>query len=110
MDQRQSGTSTTTHSDTKTTGSTAAPTLTTQQQTEVRQSITQVKAKPLTDVSFSVSTGTVIPATVHLYELPSTVVKVVPAYRSYRFVVVGNDIIIVEPKSRRIVEVIHNAA
>jgi uncharacterized protein DUF1236 len=109
-EQRHSGTSTSTHADTKTTGSTAAPTLTTQQQTEIRQSITKVDVKPVTNVSFSVSTGTVIPTDVRLHELPATIVKIVPAYRGYRFIVVGNDIVIIQPRTRRIVEVIHNAA
>jgi hypothetical protein len=88
----------------------AAPTLTTQQQTQIRQSITSAKVQPLPSVSFSVSTGTVIPTDVRLHELPPTVVEVVPAYRTYRFFVVGNDIVIVEPGSRRIVQVIRNAA
>jgi hypothetical protein len=52
----------------------------------------------------------VIPTDVRLYELPSTIVEVVPAYRTYRYFVVADDIIIVEPGTRRIVQVIRNAA
>jgi hypothetical protein len=52
----------------------------------------------------------VIPTTVELHEVPVEVVRVVPAYRSYKFFVVGNQIIIVEPASRRIVTVIERTA
>ena len=69
-----------------------------------------MNVKPVPRVSFSVSTGTVIPQDVELHALPGSVVEVVPAYRTYRFFVVGNDIVIVEPGTRRIVEIIRNAA
>jgi hypothetical protein len=46
---------------------------------------------------------------VRLYEVPSDVVEVVPAYRGYRYFVVGNEIVVVEPESRRIVQVISRA-
>jgi len=59
-------------------------------------------------VHFSISAGTVIPASEHveLHVLPEEIVRVVPAYRGYRYFIVKNEIVIVEPSSRRIVTVI----
>jgi len=57
-------------------------------------------------VNFSVSAGTVVPDTVTLVDVPPEIVRIVPAWRSYKVVRVKNQIIIVNPSSRKIVEVI----
>ncbi|HKG76098.1 MAG TPA: DUF1236 domain-containing protein [Beijerinckiaceae bacterium] len=57
-------------------------------------------------MNFAVSTGTVIPPTVTLVDVPAEVVRIVPAWRSYKVVRVKNQILVVEPSSRKIVEVI----
>ena len=54
--------------------------------------------------------GTVIPTTVELHTVPASVVEIVPAYRGYRYFVVRDEIVIVEPGSRRIVTVIKRSA
>jgi hypothetical protein len=101
---QQSGTS----SSTSTTGS--IPTLQGEQRTQVVRSFSSVNVTPVTEVNFSVSTGTVIPQTVELREVPADVIQVVPAYRGYRFFVVRNQIVIVEPGSRKIVTVIERTS
>jgi hypothetical protein len=80
--------------------------LNTQQRTQITRSFASLNVRPLAAVNFAVSIGAVIPASVELYEVPTEVVQVVPAYRGYRYVVVGNQIVIVEPSARRIVAVI----
>ena len=65
---------------------------------------------PVSNVNFSISAGTVIPTTVELHEVPPEVIRIVPAYRGYRYFVVRNQIVIVEPGSRRIVTVIERTA
>jgi hypothetical protein len=57
-------------------------------------------------VNFTVSTGTVVPTTVELREVPADIIRVVPAWRGYRFIVVKNQIIIIEPSTRKIVTVV----
>jgi Protein of unknown function (DUF1236) len=69
-----------------------------------------VNVTPLSNVNFSISVGTAIPATVDLVELPPEVVRIVPAYRGYRYFVVRNQIVIVEPSTRKIVTVIERSA
>ncbi|MCP3442236.1 DUF1236 domain-containing protein [Bradyrhizobium sp. CCGUVB14] len=74
-----------------------------QQRTRVSQSIARLDVRPLTSVNFSVSVGTVVPRDVRLQQLPADVVEIVPQYRGYDFVVVKDEIVIVEPSSYKIV-------
>jgi len=64
------------------------------------------KAERLTNVEFSTTVGGVIPATVHLYRLPVSIVEYVPQYRDYEYILVGDEILIVDPRTLRIVAVI----
>ena len=66
----------------------------------------RLDVRPLDRVDFSISVGTVIPTHVHLRPLPSTIVEIVPRYRGYDFFVVKDEIVIVEPRSHKIVDVI----
>jgi hypothetical protein len=83
--------------------------MTSEQRAQVTRSFAGVTLRPVTGINFAVTVGTVIPATVELHEVPVEVVRVVPAYRGYRYFTVGNQIVIVEPSARRIVAVIERA-
>lgn len=76
------------------------------QRTHVSESISRLNAKPVTNVNFSLSVGTVVPRDVHFQTLPAEVVEVVPQYRGYDFIVVRDDIVIVEPSTYKIVDVL----
>jgi hypothetical protein len=52
------------------------------------------------------SVGTVVPRDVRFQPLPPDVVEVVPQYRGYNFFVVRDDIVIVDPSSYTIVDVL----
>jgi hypothetical protein len=73
------------------------------QRTRVSESVSHLNVQPLTNVNFSVSVGTAIPHDVHLQQLPADVVEVVPQYRGYNFVLVRDEIVIVDPSSYQIV-------
>jgi hypothetical protein len=96
---RESGnTGSTSGSDTK---------LTSEQRTQVRQHFSSsVKSKSITNVNFSVSVGAIVPRSVHVYEVPADIVKIVPAYRGYKYVVVRDEILILEPDTLKIVVII----
>jgi hypothetical protein len=79
------------------------------QRTRISESITRLNAKPVTNVNFSLSVGTIVPRDVHFQSLPADVVEIVPQYRGYNFVVVRDDIVIVEPSSYKIVDVLPSA-
>jgi hypothetical protein len=78
-----------------------------QQRTNVHQTILRErKLNRVTQVNFSINVGTRVPRTVHLAALPAAVVSIVPEYRNYRYFVVEEQIVIVEPSTYEIVEVI----
>lgn len=79
------------------------------QRTRVSQSIARLNAAPLNNVNFSLSIGTVVPRDVRFQPLPPDVVEVMPQYRGYNFFVVRDDIVIVDPSSYKIVDVLPRA-
>ena len=80
--------------------------LTENQRTRVSTSISRLNARPVTNVNFSLSVGTVVPRNVRFQPLPADVVEVMPQYRGYNFIVVREDIVIIEPSTYKIVDVL----
>jgi len=80
--------------------------VTEQQRTRISASIRQANVQPLRNVNFSVSVGTVVPSSVRFYPVTPAIVEVYPQYRGYEFVVVEEEIVIIEPRTRKIVTVI----
>ncbi|MCP1743859.1 MULTISPECIES: DUF1236 domain-containing protein [Bradyrhizobium] len=76
-----------------------------QQRTRISASISHLNVQPLANVNFSLSVGTAVPRDVRLQPLPTEVVEIVPQYRGYDFVLVKDEIVIVEPSSYKIVAV-----
>jgi hypothetical protein len=75
----------------------AAVNINEQQRSRLSQSFARVDARPLTKVNFSISVGTAIPRDVRLSPLPADVVEIVPQYRGYNYVLVKEEIVIVDP-------------
>ncbi len=50
--------------------------------------------------------GGTIPGTVHLYVLPVSITEYVPEYRDYEYILVGDEILIIDPRTLSIVAVI----
>jgi hypothetical protein len=48
-----------------------------------------------------------LPGDVNLMPLPTTIVDLVPEYRGYDYVVANDEIVIVQPSTRNVVEVIN---
>jgi hypothetical protein len=83
-------------------------TLNTEQKTKIRQTIIQKSDAPrVSNVNFSISVGTVVPRErVRLVAVPPTLIEIHPAWRGYMYFIVGDQLIIVEPSSHRIVAVV----
>jgi hypothetical protein len=64
------------------------------------------KTERLTNVPFSTTVGENVPGTVHLYSLPVSILEYAPQYRDYEYILVGDEILIVDPRTLRIVAVI----
>jgi hypothetical protein len=80
--------------------------LSTEQHAKFRDALRGEKSERLTDVHFSTTVGEIIPGTVHLYVLPVSVAEYAPQYRDYEYIQVGDEILIVNPRTMRIVAVI----
>src|SRR4029079_19247576 len=88
-------------------GGRGAANLTTEQKTKIRTVIKEkVHAQPVTNVNFSINVGNVVPRTVHFYPVPVEIVEIYPQWRGYNFILVNDEIIIIEPSSYKIVAVI----
>ena len=59
-----------------------------------------------TNVNISINVGTRLPKSVRLVAVPASIIGIVPQYRSYRYVVVNDQVCIVEPNSYEIIEII----
>ncbi len=80
--------------------------LTAEQKAKVRTSVLTANAPRVTSVNFSINVGTVVPRTVRVVSVPPTLVEIHPAWRGFLYFVHGDEIIIVEPGTLRIVAVI----
>jgi hypothetical protein len=80
--------------------------LNTEQRTKITTVIREQKVQPATNVNFSISVGTRIPRTVHLHPLPAPVIALYPAWRGYEFILVGDEIVVIDPRTLAIVAVI----
>src|SRR5262245_46263567 len=79
--------------------------LSTEQRTKITSVIKQHKVEP-TKLNVSISVGTRVPASVHLYPLPVEVVEVYPAWRGFEYVLVGDQIVVINPRTHEIVAVL----
>ena len=87
----------------------AGATVTAQQQTTIQQDVLSARNAPRVDrVDFDVRTNAVVPSHVHFARLSAfpVLVDVFPRYRHDSFFVVEDEIVIVEPRAHRIVDVV----
>jgi hypothetical protein len=81
--------------------------LTTEQRTTIRQEVLTASAPRATNINFSVNVGTVVPSSVRVVEVPPTIVKIHPQWKGYRYFVYNDEIVIVEPRTLKIVAVLN---
>jgi Protein of unknown function (DUF1236) len=92
---------------TTTTGQAAAGgKLSTEQRTKITTVIKSQNVRPATNVNFSISVGTRVPRDVGFHPLPVEIVTIYPEWRGYEFFLVNNQIIVVNPRTLEIVDVI----
>ena len=83
--------------------------LSTEQRTQITSVIREEHVRPVTNVNFSISVGTRIPREgIELHTLPSRVVTIYPEWRTYKFVLVKEEIVIINPDTYEIVAVINS--
>ena len=80
-----------------------------QQRTQISTSISKqsnLRRVERNSINFTINVGAVVPRTVNLAPLPGPILTLVPAYRGYLYILVGNDLLIVHPRTYEIVAVI----
>jgi hypothetical protein len=80
--------------------------LTPAQRTTIYRTVTRervISAPPEVDVRV----GARVPRTVELREIPPTVIEEVPVVRRYRTMIVNNEVVLVDPITSEVVEIIH---
>jgi hypothetical protein len=79
--------------------------LSTEQRTKITTVIKEKNVQP-TRVNFDIHVGATVPRSVHLVTLPTEVIEVYPAWRGYEFILVGDEIVVINPNTLRVVAVI----
>lgn len=81
--------------------------LSTEQRTQITSAFREEHVRSVDNVNFSISVGTRVPREgVEFHTLPSRVVTIYPEWRDYRYVMVRNQIVIVDPNTYEIVAVL----
>lgn len=79
--------------------------LSTEQRTKIVSVFKQHRVEPA-KLNISVSVGTRIPESVHYYPIPQDVVVIYPEWRGYDYILVGDQIVIIDPRSHEIVAIL----
>jgi hypothetical protein len=81
--------------------------LSTEQRTKITTVIRNEHVAPVTNVNFSISVGTRVPREgVSFRPLPAEVVTIYPEWRGYEFILVRNQIVVVDPVTYEIVAIL----
>ncbi len=80
--------------------------LSTEQRTKISTVIREQRVQPLANVNFSIAVGTRVPRDVRFHPLPREVVTIYPEWREYEFVLVSNQIVVVDPRTFEIVAIL----
>lgn len=84
----------------------AAVQLSAAQKTAIFQGVTKEKVKSPPPASFQASVGASVPSSVELYPLPANIVAQVPATKQYKYTVAQNQVVLVDPASMKVVDII----
>ncbi len=83
--------------------------LTDAQKQTILISVTNQNFKNEAPPNFQPVVGAVVPETVELETMPKTIVELAPATKPFRLARVVNQVVIVDPQTRRVIEVIAKA-
>ena len=86
-------------------GAAGAAMLSNEQRTRISTILRQHKVAS-EHLNVTVAVGTRVPASVHLYPLPVEVIDISPEWRGFDYVMVGDEILVIDPATRDIVAII----
>jgi hypothetical protein len=82
--------------------------LSTEQRTKITGVIREQHVAPLTNANFAISVGTRVPRDVSFHPLPAEIVTIYPEWRGYEFVLVRDQIVVIDPRTFEIVAVLES--
>jgi hypothetical protein len=77
-----------------------------EQKTAILTAVRQQKANIRPSVEFSVAIGEMVPPSIELYMLPDNALSTVPQAKSVKYTMVQNQVVLVDPTTMRIVDVL----
>jgi hypothetical protein len=80
--------------------------LSTEQRTRITTVIRDQHVAPLNTVNFSIAVGTRVPREVTFHPLPTEIVSIYPDWRGYEFILVRDQILVVDPRTFEIVAIL----
>jgi hypothetical protein len=80
--------------------------LSSEQRTKITTVIRDQHIAPVTNVNFAISVGTRVPRDVTFHPLPAEIVTIYPDWRGYEFILVRDQIVVVDPRTFEIVAVL----
>lgn len=80
--------------------------LSSEQRTKIHATFAKGRAERITNANFTIRVGARVPRTVRFYPLPVEIVDIVPEYQGYDYVLVGDEILIIDPETLEIVAVL----
>jgi hypothetical protein len=86
-------------------GAAGAARLSTEQRAKITSIIRSHKVAPV-HLNVTVRVGTRVPDSVHFYPLPVEVVEVYPEWRGYDYILVGDEIVVLDPRTHEIVAIL----
>jgi hypothetical protein len=86
-------------------GSAKSVQLSSEQRTKIHVTLANQRAERITNANFTIRVGARVPRTVRFYPLPVEIVEIVPEYQGYDYVLVGDEILIIDRETLEIVAV-----
>jgi hypothetical protein len=80
--------------------------LSSEQRTKITTVIRDQHIAPVTNVNFAISVGARVPRDVTFHPLPAEIVTIYPDWRGYEFILVRDQIVVVDPRTFEIVAVL----
>jgi hypothetical protein len=77
-----------------------------EQRSTIRTVITRQNVRPMTNATFAITVGTRVPRTAHFNRVPVELVAINPRWRGFDYVLVGDQILVVNPRTHKIVAIL----
>jgi PBP1b-binding outer membrane lipoprotein LpoB len=81
--------------------------LTAAQRQMIYSSISNQKQKETAPPTFRAAVGMAVPTSIETQAMPKTIVDMIPQLKGYEYAMVANQVLLVDPKNKQVVEIIN---